>query len=452
MPGESIATVPSRPWKAAIGWLLFLGPFFFATYGFANWTASTRADVGAIVFDWEHYIPFTAWTIVPYWSIDFLYGLSLLICSTRTKLFVHAWRLVTAQLISVTFFLTIPLRFTFDRPQVDGLYGWMFDILGGFDKPFNQAPSLHIALLVILWVLYAKYIEGAARWLLHGWFALIGISVLTTFQHHFVDLPTGFWVGWLCVWLLPDEGPSLLRTATLERDPRRLSLAVRYATAATAVAALSIYLGGWALWLLWVSGSLLLVAANYAFFGAAGFQKREDGSMSGAAKWLLAPYFAGAWVNSRWWTRSCAKANVIVPGVLIGRLPTGSERKSIGVRAIVDMAAELPCDSGDLRYASVPMLDLVAPSPRQLALAAEAIEQAKVEQPVLICCALGFSRSATATAAWLLASGRAAGSRDAIEMIRRARPGIVLNDAHALALDRFAASIAPRRVRHEPTG
>ena len=44
----------------------------------------------------------------------------------------------------------------------------------GFDKPYNQAPSLHIALLVVLWVCYARYASGAWRWLLHGWFALIG--------------------------------------------------------------------------------------------------------------------------------------------------------------------------------------------------------------------------------------------------------------------------------------
>ena len=39
----------------------------------------------------------------------------------------------------------------------------MFDALAGFDKPFNQAPSLHIALLVILWELYARQARGVAR-------------------------------------------------------------------------------------------------------------------------------------------------------------------------------------------------------------------------------------------------------------------------------------------------
>src|SRR5882672_4473267 len=103
----------ARPWKRALAWLAFLGPFFFASYGFANWLASRRPDVGSVVFDWEHSIPFAAWTIVPYWSIDFLYALSLFVCTSRRELDVHALRLFAAQVICIAFFLAFPLTFTF---------------------------------------------------------------------------------------------------------------------------------------------------------------------------------------------------------------------------------------------------------------------------------------------------------------------------------------------------
>ena len=113
----------------------------------------------------------------------------------------HALRLLTAQVICVACFLLWPLRFTFERPELDGFFGWMFDVLMGFDKPFNQAPSLHIALLVVIWVMFARHTRGLLlRGLLHGWMALIGLSVLTTWQHHFIDVPTGALAGWLCVW------------------------------------------------------------------------------------------------------------------------------------------------------------------------------------------------------------------------------------------------------------
>ena len=35
-PGET------RPWRLSLAWLAFLGPFFFASYGFANWSAAQR--------------------------------------------------------------------------------------------------------------------------------------------------------------------------------------------------------------------------------------------------------------------------------------------------------------------------------------------------------------------------------------------------------------------------
>jgi protein-tyrosine phosphatase len=432
-----LAATPPRPWKRALLWLAFLGPFFFASYGFANWLASRRETVGAIVFDWERHIPFAAWTIVPYWSIDFLYGLSLFFCATRRELDVHGRRLLCAQLICVACFLVFPLRFAFLRPETGGFFGLMFDVLTGFDKPFNQAPSLHIALLAILWVLYLRHARGPWCWVLRALFVLIGVSVLTTYQHHFIDIPTGLWVGWLCVWLFPRQGRSLLSTASLSNDSRRLGLAMRYGAGALAIGAFAVHFGGGALWLLWVSGSLALVAAIYAFFGEAAFQKEANGSMSVAAWWLLGPYFLGAWLNSRWWTRSTRSADAVVPGLLLGRLPTRGERETHGVRAIVDVAAELPCAADGVRYVNVPQLDLTPPSIAQIERSVAAIEAAFSNGPVLVCCALGFSRSATAVAAWLVASGRAASHADAIEQVRRARPAVVLHASHLTALEHF---------------
>jgi hypothetical protein len=38
--------------------------------------------------------------------------------------------------------------------------GALFTLLMGFDKPYNQAPSLHIGLLVVLWAVYAQQLRG----------------------------------------------------------------------------------------------------------------------------------------------------------------------------------------------------------------------------------------------------------------------------------------------------
>ena len=397
--------VEARPWRRALLWLGLLGPFFFASYGFATWVTSQRSDVGVVVFGWEYsIIPFWPWSIVPYWLIDLLYVVSLLLCVTRLQLDNHAKRLLTAQIVAVSSFLLFPLRFSFERGQVEGSFGWMFDMLAIFDKPFNQAPSLHIALMVLLWVVYLRALPRTWRWLVHGVFSLIGLSVLTTWQHHFFDVPTGLWLGWFCLWLIPDAATSPLTQAALTRDPVRRRLAWRYVLAALVLLALALVVGGTALWLLWPGAALVLVALAYLVFGVNAFQKRADGSLSLAAHWLMAPYFMGAKLNARLWTRHLNLADAVVPGILLGRVPNRKELEILGVTAIVDVSTELACAPGARAYTNIPMLDLVPPGVAQLEQAVIAIETARPSGVVLVCCALGFSRSALAVAAWLLTS------------------------------------------------
>ena len=69
----------TRLLKRAALWLVLLGPFFYASYGLANWWAGTRAQVPSVVFAWEQHIPFLAWTIFPYWSLNLFYAASLLL-------------------------------------------------------------------------------------------------------------------------------------------------------------------------------------------------------------------------------------------------------------------------------------------------------------------------------------------------------------------------------------
>jgi hypothetical protein len=320
----------------------------------------------------------------------------------------------------------VPLRFTFAQPETDGITGFLFTALTSFDQPFNQAPSLHIALLVFLWVLYARHVPRWALWLLHPWFALVGLSVLTTYQHHVVDIPTGALLGFFCLWLWPDDGPSPLTSFRLAPDRRRRVLAARYAAGAAAIAILAALIGRQAWWLWWPVASLALVAANYAGLGAAGFQKAADGRLSLAARILLAPYLVGVWLNSRAWTYRATAPATLDGGVALGRFPTRSE--SAPFATVIDLCAELPRLHSHTRWRAFPTLDLVVPDAHLLRTAADAIEEARAAGPVLVCCALGYSRSAAAVATWLMLSGKATSAADAVAQIRRVRPRIVLSD------------------------
>jgi protein-tyrosine phosphatase len=99
------------------------------------------------------------------------------------------------------------------------------------------------------------------------------------------------------------------------------------------------------------------------------------------------------------------------------------------------------------------MLDLIVPAPEQLARAAAEIEQARGAGRVLVCCALGYSRSAAAVAGWLLSTGRAASVDAAIAEIRRARPRIALDAGARAAIAEARGTASTSRVlRDAPLG
>ncbi len=415
----------ARPWRMAAIWLVTLGTFFFLSYGFANWVTSQRASVPFFAFEWERSIPFLPWTIVPYWSTDLLYAASLFICRTRRELTTHVRRLLAAQILSVWVFLLFPLRFSFARPAAEGFFGWLFNLLAGFDPPFNEAPSLHLSLTVILWARYSAHLRGAALWLMRGWLVLASISTLTTYQHHFVDLPAGMALGFLVIVLFPLRQPS----ADMQR--RRLSAA--YLTGALIVASVAFRFGGATWLLLWPALALSIVSGIYWTGDARGFRK-SNGKIGQPMRLLLSPYLTAARLNSLWWTRRDA-AQEFSTGVWIGGVP-----QARGMSSVVDLTAELLFEAAGDKYRGVPMLDLMAPTVEQLEAAVSAINELTGSRPTLVCCALGYSRSATAAVAWLVASGTSECVDLAILQLLRIRPQVRLSEAHRVRLAEWAAA------------
>ena len=442
MPAADTPDSLRRPWGRAAAYLALLGPFFFLSYGLANWWTARLPHVHSVVFGWEHRIPFWPWTIVPYMSLDAFYAGSLFLCATRKELDTHARRLLAASVLSVAGFLLFPLQFSFARPATTGLYGMLFAALAGFDKPFNQAPSLHISLVLLVALVWQRHLRGVARWLALGWFVLIALSVFTTYQHHFIDGIAGAVVGVLCVYLFPDApaGWASRQPTTAADQSWRRKLAASYGLGAAGSLAGAVALGSWAWLLLWPAGALLLVALAYARFGAAVFQK-HDGQLSWAARALLLPYRAGAWVSSRWFTRHGPPSVEVVPSIWLGRAPGRADWQHLRPGAVLDLTAEFSLSSAAqaLPHRSVPLLDLVVPAPAELAEAVAALDALATHPPVLVHCALGFSRSALVVAAWLLRTGRAASASEAVALVQAARPQVVLGARHRAALAQYAA-------------
>jgi len=420
--------------KRAALWLVFLAPFFYLTYGFANWTASQRAVVGSIVYDWERAIPFMAWTIIPYWSINAFYAASLFINRTTQGVDRLAGRYLTAQFVAVACFIAFPLAASFTRPETFGLPGFMFDVLTGFDKPFNQAPSLHIALTIIIWQHLRARIAGWLRTVWDLWCLLIAASVLTTFQHHFIDIPTGALLGFFALWLFPADGSLPVAGFRWTADPKRRRIGGYYALGSTLCLLVSVAGTSWhsAAWLvlLWPALALAIVAFGYIGAGVNVFQKQPAGRVSLASRWLLWPYRLGASINAWAWTRKIPPAVEIADDVWLGRFPHGGE--SDPYAAVIDVAAEFERPSVTPHWIAFPMLDLIVPPDAAIDAAARAVEASRQHAAggkVLVCCALGFQRSARVVARWLVVTGRAPDEAAAIAVIRACGRPVVLQAA-----------------------
>ena len=469
--------------KASLLKLALIGALFYTSYGLSNHYAASLAYVPEVAFAWERNIPFWEWTILPYWSLNLMYAAAFFLCRNACEQNRYVARLVSAQIIATTCFMLFPLHFGWPKPPTDGLWGWLFDSLVAFDLPYNQAPSLHIALSIIVGAFYwTRFPKIRLPILL--WQSLIALSVLTTYQHHFIDMPTGALLGWLVLWAIPQHGVSPFRrpfgtqgrlktseasfceaktnavsfaktseasfreakTSPATRT-REIKIAMLYLAGAVLWALPSLFGGAW-LWMLWVSVSLSVVAFAYLTGNAAVFQKQADGRLSAAATVLLLPYLAGVRLNMVYWLRGKAKTARVRDDVLIGSVSAISD----GLPAVLDVCAEYPRPRYRGTYRVLPLLDMVAPSENDLMQAASLLEALRRQHgKVLTCCALGYGRSAAVVLTWLLVYGGCRDLAQATAELKQARPQMVLPPETAKAVEAAAGRLKTNAVSFAKT-
>ena len=451
--------------KTSLLKLALVGMLFYASYGLSNHYAASLAYVPEVAFAWERNIPFWEWTILPYWSLNLMYAAAFFLCRNAREQNRYVARLVSAQIVATTCFMLFPLHFGWPKPPTDGLWGVMFDSLVVFDLPYNQSPSLHIALSIIVGAFYwTRFPKIRLPILL--WQSLIALSVLTTYQHHFIDVPTGALLGWLVLWAIPQHGVSPFRRpfgtqgrlktseasfaktseasfaktseasfreakTSPETRSREIKISMLYLAGAVLSALPSFFSGAW-LWMLWVSVSLLVVAFAYLTGNAAVFQKQADGRLSAAATVLLLPYLVGVRLNMAYWLRGKAKTVRVRDDVLIGSVSGISD----DLPAVLDVCAEYPCPRYHGAYSTLPLLDMVAPSENDLMQAASLLETLRRQRgKVLTCCALGYGRSAAVVLTWLLVYGGCRDLAQATAELKQARPQMVLPPETAKAVE-----------------
>jgi protein-tyrosine phosphatase len=98
------------------------------------------------------------------------------------------------------------------------------------------------------------------------------------------------------------------------------------------------------------------------------------------------------------------------------------------VTAVLDLTAEFSEAKAfrGVKYLNIPILDLTAPTPEQLRVMAEFIEEESRNGVVYVHCKAGYSRSVAAVAAYLIGSGACVSGADAFEIVKVARPSLVI--------------------------
>jgi protein-tyrosine phosphatase/membrane-associated phospholipid phosphatase len=391
----------ARPWMEAIVLSAALSLLFIIIYGGCNALAARWADLDGCFFAWELQIPFVPTLIIPYMSIDLFFVLSPLLCKEVIELRTLARRITAAILVAGLMFITFPLTTGYARPEVSGWTGRLFEFLWSFDKPHNLVPSLHVALASLLWPVYARHTRGWLQKFIHLWFTLIVASALFTYQHHLLDMATGAMLGQGCIFAFPERRePALAQSASAN-----LRVALLYAFGAVLLAVLAIALGFWFWILLWPAVSLALVALAYLRGNSAIFRK-TGGRLPVSTRVVLGPYLCGAFIRRLVYNRRRPPWVEIAPGVYCGRLLTNHEAiilRATGITSVLDMTAEHAEAKAflDIEYLNIPVLDLTSPSREQLDVAVAFINEQVQCGGVYVHCALGISRSAAATAAYL---------------------------------------------------
>lgn len=425
----TVPTLLDRPhWSAALQRALIMGAGFFIIYGGLNWyTHMLAQDAGlpSYYMDWERDIPFVATMIFPYMSIDLLFVAAFFLARNHHELNALGKRIGFAILVSALMFYLWPMQFAFTRPPTDGFAGVLFGLLAA-DLPYNQCPSLHISLAMVLWPMFGRHERGIWRILSLAWFALIALSTVLVWQHHIIDVAGGLLVGLLALHLFPLEWSKRPRYQHAGRQHRVMAL--RWSALVLVFVIAAALIGGFGLLLLYPALSLALVALAYAR-GWSNFLQKTGGRLPLSTRILFAPWLFGiclAWKYHRRRSRSCAwvRSNLVFGRRLDRRELEQLQQEGIG--AVLDLAPEVKVrfPQQHLAYCHVPILDFTTPDPQQIRQAVEFIRQHSRYTKVYVHCAMGYFRSATIVTALLCSEGM--DTTQALDKLRTVRPGIIV--------------------------
>jgi hypothetical protein len=343
--------------------------------------------------------PFWPWLLPVYLTSVLFYIASFLLTQPVVKLQTLALRLLLATAVACICFACVPLMAP-PRPVYAEFYKGLYLIIDLFDRPFNQAPSLHAAFAVIF-LHHFRPVHWALDGFIRLWLMALALSTFLVYQHHPLDTALGLSLGLACVWIIKSQGMQAHARVAAHYACFALACLVFAICAVraqqTLAALVCVYLGA----MLALLSNVYLRVQN-DFLAKAGLGKSGTrfplrsylyfAPLLGVYKtlWVLHRAFGGG--------KATQRANWLVTS---GRMST-SEAKLYENYAVIDLSNELSAPISFSTYLYLPWLDLidlpVGYSDRAQAFVSTA--RAK-HQPVLIYCSMGISRSPKLAAALL---------------------------------------------------
>lgn len=193
-----------------VRFLIIFSVVFAIVYKFSLWYASSVTHTASFSFSFEKYIPFLPWTIIPYLSSGVFFCIVFFIIPTKEKLSIFFKRVILMTVLAGIAFVAFPMHYSFAKPTIENpLLNSLFWLLNGIDDPYNQSPSLHIAYAFAFWTVF-RDLKGKWKILSGFWLVMVGLSTLTTFQHHLIDIFAGSILAHLVYIIVPAQPKSAM--------------------------------------------------------------------------------------------------------------------------------------------------------------------------------------------------------------------------------------------------
>ena len=197
----------------------------------------------------------------------------------------------------------------------------------------------------------------------------------------------------------------------------------------------------------WIAFSLIAVSSAYLLNYPSLFRKREDGSIPFYIRWIFVPFLLGSWLYNEYARRTdkVPPLQKIESNLFLACRMSGQHVDLLNennIDAILDVTAEFDgldwtAYQEDFRYLNVPVLDHTSPTPEQLVLAINWLNQQVSENKnVVVHCALGRGRSVLVVAAYLLAKNPDLSVDDAMRQINQIRQTARLNKRQLASLQK----------------